>query len=314
MKLVYYYSPGLYDDPRPGIIDGERILDIQQESNELGRVAPLLLEQVRPYLMELMGKINRSELEDHPILSLDDVDLAPPHQLASLRDFYAFEAHVKNARARRNQQVPPEWYQIPVFYFSNHHAIFGPDAMIPYPATSEALDFELEVAAIIGKLGHDIPPEEAESYITGYTIMNDWSARDLQRQEMAVGLGPAKGKDFATSLGPWIVTPDEFRDCHSGKGYDLAMIARRNGAEIGRGNWNTIHYSFAEMIARASQNTMLYPGDVIGSGTVGGGCILELGPENAGDWLQPGDVIELEVERLGTLRNVIGERSPTRSQ
>jgi fumarylacetoacetate (FAA) hydrolase len=225
----------------------------------------------------------------------------------SIRDFYAFEAHVKTARARRGLDMILEWYKFPVFYFSNAHAVYGPDDVIPYPKRTACLDYELEVAALIGKRGMDIPVEEAEAYIAGYTIMNDWSARDIQREEMKVMLGPAKGKDFATSLGPWIVTPDELEDRRSGKGYDLQMVARRNGVEISRGNWNTLYYSFAEMIARASEDVMLYPGDVIGSGTVGTGCILELGPENVGGWLQPGDVIELEIERLGVLRNVIGE-------
>lgn len=230
-----------------------------------------------------------------------------PLQPPSVRDFYAFEAHVKQARARRGLDMIPAWYEQPVFYFSNPRAIYGPDDVIPYPRRTQELDFELEVAAIIGRYGRDIPVEEAESYIAGYTIMNDWSARDVQRQEMKVGLGPAKGKDFATSLGPWIVTPDELADRRSDKGYDLTMIARRNGIEISRGNWNTIHYSFAEMIARASEDATLYPGDVIGSGTVGTGCILERGPENVGGWLRPGDVVELEIERLGVLRNTVGE-------
>jgi fumarylacetoacetate (FAA) hydrolase len=224
----------------------------------------------------------------------------------SLRDFYAFEAHVKASRARRGLGMIPEWYEIPVFYFSNVGAIYGPDDVIPHPKHTQALDFELEIAAIIGTSGMDIPIAEAERHIAGYTIMNDWSARDVQRQEMAVGLGPAKGKDFATSLGPAIITPDALENRRSGKGYDLQMIARRNGTEISRGNWNAIYWSFAEMIARASQDCILHPGDVIGSGTVGTGCILELGPENVGGWLCPGDMIELEIERLGILRNTIG--------
>jgi fumarylacetoacetate (FAA) hydrolase len=200
----------------------------------------------------------------------------------------------------------PEWYSFPVFYFTNPRAVFPPDAEIPYPKGTQALDFELEIAAIIGKAGINIPVEEADSYIAGYTIMNDWSARDIQAKEMAVGLGPAKGKDFATSLGPVMVTPDELEDRRAAKGFDLAMVARRNGAELSRGNWKTIYYSFAEMIARASENAWLASGDVIGSGTVGTGCILEIGAEKAGGWLQPGDVIELEVERIGVLRNTIG--------
>lgn len=231
-----------------------------------------------------------------------------PRAIRSLRDFYAFEQHVRTARARRGLDVPPEWYEIPVFYFSNPHAIYGTDDVIPCPRYTQALDFELEVAAVIGTPGINILVADAERHILGYTIMNDWSARDVQRTEMAVGLGPAKAKDFATSLGPWLVTPDELEDRRSGKGYDLAMVARRNGVEISRGNWKDIHWSFAEMIARASDEVWLQPGDVIGSGTVGTGCILELGPETVGGWLQPGDVIELEIERLGILRNTIGHR------
>jgi 2-keto-4-pentenoate hydratase/2-oxohepta-3-ene-1,7-dioic acid hydratase in catechol pathway len=254
-----------------------------------------------------------SNIDKSSIYPLDKVKLLAALPLPnSLRDFYAFEEHVKNARRRRGLEMIPEWYEIPVFYFSNHNAIYSPYDKIPFPKHTQALDFELEVAAIIGKSGENIAVEEAESYIAGYTIMNDWSARDIQRKEMAVGLGPAKGKDFATSLGPWIVTPDELEDRRSGKGYDLQMVARRNGVEISRGNWNTIYWSFAEMIARASEDCVLFPGDVIGSGTVGTGCILELGPENVGGWLQPGDVIELEIERLGVLRNTIGEPSKSK--
>jgi len=227
----------------------------------------------------------------------------------TLRDFFAFEQHVKTARANRGMPMVPDWYDLPVFYFSNPNAIYGPEDTIPIPRYTQAMDFELEVAAVIGKEGRDIPLEEAESYILGYTIMNDWSARDIQGKEMAVGLGPAKAKDFATSLGPWIVTPEELADRRSGKGYDLTMVARRNGVEISRGNWNTLYWSFAEMIAHASQSVTLYPLDVIGSGTVGTGCILELKPETVGGWLKTGDVLELEIERLGVLRNTVGEKS-----
>lgn len=226
----------------------------------------------------------------------------------TVRDFYSFEAHVKNARARRGLEMLPEWYHFPVFYFSNARAIYYHRDLIPIPKASAEVDFELEIAALIGVPGIDIPVEEAEKYIAGYTIMNDWSARDLQRGEMKIGLGPAKGKDFATSLGPYLVTPDELADRRSGKGYDLQMIARRNGQEISRGNWKDIHFSVGEMIARASQDCMLYPGDVIGSGTVGTGCILELGPEHVGGWLSSGDQIELEVELLGVLANTLSER------
>jgi fumarylacetoacetate (FAA) hydrolase len=221
----------------------------------------------------------------HAEYALADVDLRPPvlHP-PSVRDFYAFEQHVRAARALRNQDVPPEWYELPVFYFSNPAAIYGPEDEIPYPEGTRALDYELEVAAIIG----------AEGTIGGFTVMNDWSARDLQAAEMKVGLGPAKGKDFATSLGPVVVTPDEF------DGTAGTMIARVNGEERSRGNLADMYHSWDAIVAHAARNTKLLPGDVLGSGTVGTGCILEHGD---GRWLQPDDVVELEVEGIGVLRN-----------
>jgi fumarylacetoacetate (FAA) hydrolase len=230
---------------------------------------------------------------EHDEYALDDVRLlAPVPRPPSVRDAYAFEAHVRNARAVSGRgEVPAEWYEIPVFYFSNPVAIYGPEDEIPYPAGTDELDYELEVAAVIG----------AEGAIGGFTIMNDWSARDLQRQEMKVGLGPAKGKDFATSLGPVVVTPDELGDLR------LEMIARVNGEERSRGNMGDMYHSWEAIVARAAENTQLVPGDVIGSGTVGTGSILEHGD---GRWLQPGDVVELEVEGIGVLRNVIGMSRP----
>ena len=223
----------------------------------------------------------------HAEYALADVDLRPPvlHPPA-VRDFYAFEQHVKAARALRNQEVPPEWYELPVFYFSNPAAIYGPEDEIPFPEGSRALDYELEVAAIIGD----------EGGIGGFTIMNDWSARDLQAAEMKVGLGPAKGKDFATSLGPVVVTPDEF------DGSGGTMLARVNGEERSRGNLADMYHSWDAIVAHAARNTRLRPGDVLGSGTVGTGCILEHGD---GRWLRPGDVVELDVKGIGVLRNRI---------
>lgn len=237
------------------------------------------------------------------VLPLEEVKLlAPLPRPASLRDFYAFEQHVATAARNRGRDVPPEWYNIPVFYFSNHTAIYGPDADVPMPR-SHALDYELEIACVIGRAGRDILAEDAEEYIAGYLVMNDWSARDLQRDEMSVGLGPAKGKDFATSLGPMLVTPDELEAYALGDGrYNLTMLARVNGVERSRGNFRDIYYTFGQMIARASQDVTLYPGDVIGSGTVGTGCLLEL-TAGAGPWLEEGDMVELEVEGLGLLRN-----------
>lgn len=227
----------------------------------------------------------------------------------SLRDFCAFEGHVRAAYRILGREVPQAWYQFPVFYFSNHHAIYGPEDVIPYPRKSQALDFELEVACVIGKGGRNIPVPKAEAHIMGYMIFNNWSARDIQRQEMSVGLGPAKGKDFANSFGPFLVTPDELVDHKTARPgvYDLAMVARVNGEERSRGNWQDLHYSFAEMIARASEDATLRPGDILGSGTVGTGCLLEL-TEGKGPWLQPGDVVELEIDKLGVLRNTVGDR------
>ncbi len=230
--------------------------------------------------------------------------LAPLPRPRSLRDFYAFEQHVATARQQRGQPVPPAWYRIPVFYYGNHNAILGPDEPLRMPRT-EQLDYELEVACVIGREARDIEPDEVWDYIAGFTIMNDWSARDVQREEMSVGLGPAKGKDFATSLGPYIVTPDELENYISDdeQRIRLEMIARVNGREYSRGNLGDMYYSWGQIIAHASRDVTLYPGDVIGSGTVGSGCILELGPETLGGWLEPDDIVELEVTGLGTLRN-----------
>jgi fumarylacetoacetate (FAA) hydrolase len=183
--------------------------------------------------------------------------------------------------------MAPEWYQLPVFYFSNPAAVSGPEDVIAFPLESSAWDYELEAAAIVG----------ADGRIAGFTVMNDWSARDLQKMEMAVGLGPAKGKDFATSLGPVLVTPDELGDLR------LEMLARVNGEERSRGNMGDLHWPWGELAAHAARNTRLVAGDVLGSGTVGTGCILEHGD---GRWLQPGDVVELEIEGIGVLRNTVG--------
>ena len=250
-------------------------------------------------------------LGEGPGVRADAARLHAPLLPTTLRDAYAFERHVKTANKNRGRDVPEEWYQFPVFYYTNPHSIFGPDEEIPYPSYTSALDYELEIAVVIGKAGMNIQPDEAENHIFGYTIFNDWSARDVQRAEMKIGLGPAKGKDFASSLGPLIVTREALADKTAGRPgvYDLAMTAKVNGVEMSRGNLKDIFWSFGEIIARASQSVMLYPGDVIGSGTVGTGCLLEL-TKGQGPWLQPGDVVELEVERIGILRNTIGRDTP----
>src|SRR5881397_4025537 len=252
----------------PGIIEGDTLVQ--------------LAAQTLPAFFTGGGSARR-----HAEYRLADVDLRPPVLYPpAVRDFYAFEQHVRTARAARGLEVPPEWYEQPVFYFSNPAAIFGPEDEIPYPEGTEELDYELEVAAIVG----------AEGRIGGFTVMNDWSARDLQRAEMKVGLGPAKGKDFATSLGPVVVTPDEF------DGSKATMVARVNGEERSRGELGDMYHPWEALLAHAARGTTLRPGDVLGSGTVGTGCILELGD---GRWLQPGDIVELEVEGIGVLRNRI---------
>jgi 2-keto-4-pentenoate hydratase/2-oxohepta-3-ene-1,7-dioic acid hydratase in catechol pathway len=256
---------------------------------------------------------------DHPaeVLSLDSVVLRAPIPLPpTVRDFYAFEQHVKTARQRRGLEMDPDWYELPVFYFSNPYAVNGDGDEVAVPPGSSELDFELEVAAIIGRGGSDLSPQEAEAHIAGFCVMNDWSARDIQRREMKLSMGPVKGKDFATTLGPMLVTPDEIADTRSGHAYDLAMTASVNGREYSRASLAEIFWSFGEMISYASRGTRVEPGDIIGSGTCGTGCILELALVHGGDaypWLQPGDEVVLSVERLGSLRNRIVAGSPLRA-
>jgi 2-keto-4-pentenoate hydratase/2-oxohepta-3-ene-1,7-dioic acid hydratase in catechol pathway len=230
------------------------------------------------------------------IYSVADVHLsAPLPNPPSLRDFIAFEDHIAATSKKRGQPVPPEWYKAPVYYKGNHRTIIGPDDPLSWPLDTTKLDYELELACVIGRKGRDVPERQAVDYIAGYTIMNDFSARDIQFHEMACRLGPAKGKDFATALGPCLVTPDEIADLGA-----LTMIARVNGEEWSRGRFGTIHWSFAQMIAHVSRGETIYPGDVFGSGTVGGGCGLEMDR-----YLKPGDVVELEIQPIGVLRTQV---------
>jgi 2-keto-4-pentenoate hydratase/2-oxohepta-3-ene-1,7-dioic acid hydratase in catechol pathway len=227
------------------------------------------------------------------IYSFADVQLAAPlPDPPSLRDFIAFEDHIAATSKKRGQPIPPEWYKAPVYYKGNHRTIIGPDEPLPWPLDTAKLDYELELACVIGRQGRDISERHAEDYIAGYTIMNDFSARDIQFQEMACRLGPAKGKDFATAMGPCLITLDEIADLGA-----LTMIARVNGEEWSRGRFGAIHWSFPQMIAHVSRGETIYPGDVFGSGTVGGGCGLEMDR-----YLKPGDVVELEIQPIGVLR------------
>jgi fumarylacetoacetate (FAA) hydrolase len=241
--------------------------------------------------------------------AIDDVTLLAPVPFPrTIRDFYAFEQHVKTARALRGLEMIPEWYDHPVFYYSNPGCVYGPYDDVDFPRASHEVDFELEIACVIGKPGKDITAENANDYIAGYLIMNDWSARDTWRNfEAKLSMGPAKSKDFATTLGPWLVTPDELESRRQGDAeatrYNLEMVARVNGKELSRGNADTLTHTFAQMIEWASTDVWLRPGDVLGSGTVGTGCILELRPENTGGWLKPGDVVEMEIEKLGSIKN-----------
>ena len=213
-------------------------------------------------------------------LDAEDLEFGPPIlQPPSLRDFYAFEGHVKTMWERRGGTVPEAWYRLPIFYFSNVSEIRGPREPVWCPAASQELDYELEVAALIDTPVSDLSPERGEEAIGGYLVFNDWSARDLQRDETTVRLGPAKGKDFASSIGPWLVTSDELADARKGKGYDIAMTASVNGVELSRGSWADAQFSFGEMVSRASADARLRPGDLLGSGTVGTGCLLEVKDE-----------------------------------
>ncbi len=260
-------------------------------------------------LRELVEGFAARDGEDDAVLAPRDLAFGPPVlRPPSLRDFYAFEGHVRTMWERRGGEVPEAWYRLPIFYFSNVSEIRGPDDPIWSPAASHELDYELEVAAVVDTPAVNLPPDRGEEAIGGYTIFNDWSARDLQRDETAVRLGPAKGKDFASSFGPWLVTPDELAGARSGRGYDLAMTAEVNGTETSRGRWSDAQFSFGEMLARASADVHLRPGDLVGSGTVGTGCLLEVGDATLVRYLEPGDEVVLRVDQLGALRNPIVAR------
>jgi fumarylacetoacetate (FAA) hydrolase len=276
-------------------------------------------------LAELVDGFARSggarDEDDGAVLDPADIRFGPPIlRPPAFRDFYAFERHVRTMWERRGAEVPEAWYRLPIFYFSNTSEIRGPDDPVWAPAGSTELDFELEVGAIVDTPAFDLPEERAAEAIGGYLVMNDWSARDLQREETAVRLGPAKGKDFATTIGPWITTPDALAStlAPGATGPDLAMTATvRPGdqstagetpVEISRGSWSSAQFSFGAMLARACADAHVRPGELLGSGTVGGGCLLEVKDETLGRWLEPGDEVVLAIERLGELRSPIVAR------
>jgi fumarylacetoacetate (FAA) hydrolase len=260
-------------------------------------------------LAEIVEGYAGADPEDEAILDARDLRFGPPIlQPPSLRDFYAFERHVKTMWERRGGTVPEAWYRIPIFYFGNVSEIRGPGDPVWAPRGSRELDYELEVAALVDTPAVDLEPDRADEAIGGYTILNDWSARDLQREETTVRLGPAKGKDFATSIGPWLVTPDELADARAGEAYALQMSAYVNGQELSHGAWSSAQFSFGEMLARASADARIRAGDLIASGTVGTGCLLEIKDEHLKRYLQPGDTVTLAIERLGTLTTPIVDR------
>jgi 2-keto-4-pentenoate hydratase/2-oxohepta-3-ene-1,7-dioic acid hydratase in catechol pathway len=245
---------------------------------------------------------------DGPAIPFDTVRLLPPLAAPTVRDFVAFEEHVEGIVAGNGEAVVPEWYQAPTFYFTNPYALIGAHDDVAVPPGSQRFDFELEVAVVVGRDGSSLTPNQARDHVFGYTILNDWSARDLQFREMAVRLGPAKGKDSATTLGPWLVTAEELEPYRDDDGFlGLDMRVSVNDVEMGQDLLSNMGWPFEELIAYASRGTEVRAGDVLGSGTCGnGGCLAELWGRRGGSApppLQPGDVVEMTVEGIGTIRN-----------
>jgi len=320
MKLVSFLKEGI---ECAGLISEEKVYNLDVFHTGIPVTMNEILakwDETVQALLKLSDEIERTSKIKSRGMALSEVDLiAPVPQPASFRDGYAFRQHVETARRNRGLEMTPVFDSFPVFYFGNHHTVKGPGAIRCMPDHFKKLDFELEAAVVISHKGKNIPVEEADNYIAGMMILNDFSARSLQMDEMLLNLGPAKGKDFATTTGPWLVTTDELRPfetaCkknHTGKSWKLNMTATVNGITVSSGNLSDMEWTFAELIARASYGAELYPGDIIGSGTVGTGCFLELNgtgklsdPAYPEQWLLPGDIIELKIDCLGVLRNQI---------
>jgi len=320
MKLVSYIKDG---HEQLAVLINEIIYDTEVLHPELpGTMSMFLNYWEDAFPMAQAGELLLKEgtRTSNKGIALKDVQLLSPVPFpTSCRDGYAFRDHVAAARRNRKADMIPEFDQYPVFYFTNHHSIQGPGEIKCMPDHFEKLDFELEAAIVICRHGRNIKAEDADQHIGGLMIMNDISARKLQMEEMLLNLGPAKGKDFSTSLGPWLVTMDELREFeippkenHTGKSWNLSMKCRVNDVQVSEGNLGDMDWTFAEIIERASYGVDLYPGDVIGSGTVGTGCFLELNgtsklndPDYQEQWLQPGDVVEMEIDNLGKLSNTI---------
>ncbi|WP_371482717.1 fumarylacetoacetate hydrolase family protein [Kitasatospora sp. NBC_00315] len=300
MRLATYEYDG---ERRCGVVDGDRLHPLPADVD--------LLQLVRAGLPALLHA-GEEALAGPAGPALADVRLLPPLQPPTVRDFVAFEEHVEGVRRSIDGAagVPEAWYEAPTFYFGNPYAVIGAHDDVPMPPGSTVLDFELEVAAVIGREGADLTSEQAREHIIGYTIFNDWSARDLQSREMKVGLGPCKGKDTATTLGPWLVTADELEPHRDADGFlRLALTAEVNGEVIGRDLLSNMGWTFEDLVAYASRGTTVRPGDVLGSGTCGnGGCLAELWGRNGQQSpppLQPGDTVTLTVEGIGTVSNTV---------
>jgi 2-keto-4-pentenoate hydratase/2-oxohepta-3-ene-1,7-dioic acid hydratase in catechol pathway len=276
-----------------------------------GEVVSVLAADIDP--IDLLGdSVVREQLAARVVaeLPVSQAQFLAPVRPPTMRDFSVFEQHIEGVikDASPDATVPSVWYESPFCYFTNPHALTGPHDEIPIPPGCERLDFELEVAAVIGRAGRDLGPDEAEAHIGGYTIFNDWSARDLQMAEMRLGLGICKGKDFANTLGPWIVTPDELEPYRDGDRFDLEMRAELNDSNLGTDTLANMAWSFPELVSYASRGTWVKPGDVLGSGTCGNGCLLELWGRRGRDELAPlapGDRVSLHVEGIGTLANTV---------
>ncbi|MFZ4057820.1 MAG: fumarylacetoacetate hydrolase family protein [Ferruginibacter sp.] len=320
MKLVTYLKDG--HDQLAMLVDG-KLYDTDSLHSDLPISMAMFLnywEDMYPLALAVEQRVKEGLVRSSLAIPFESVDLlAPVPHPTSCRDGYAFRQHVAAARRNRKVEMIPEFDQYPIFYFTNHNSIQGPGDILCMPDHFEKLDFELEAAIVICKSGRNIPAAEADEYIGGLMIMNDMSARRLQMEEMLLNLGPAKGKDFSTVIGPMLVTLDELKDFevapkpnHTGKAWNLTMKCKVNGIQVSEGNVADMDWTFAEIIERCSYGANLYAGDVIGSGTVGTGCFLELNgtgklndPNYTEQWLQPGDVVEMEIDGLGLLSNTI---------
>jgi fumarylacetoacetate (FAA) hydrolase len=318
MKLVSYLKQG--KEQLAFYVNG-KLYDTNGVNNSLPATISQLLNNWEAFITE-MHKANDSIKNISNLQSTEYASaeiIAPVPYPSSCRDGYAFRQHVAAARRNRKVDMIAEFDQYPIFYFTNHNAIQGPGPIPCMPDHFQKLDFELEAAIVICKKGRNIKASEADQYIGGYMIMNDMSARTLQMEEMLLNLGPAKGKDFSTVIGPMLVTPDELepykipaKPNHTGNNYNLKMSCKVNGIQVSEGNMGDMDWTFAEIIERCAYGADILPGDVIGSGTVGTGCFLELNgtgllndPNYKVQWLQAGDVVEMEIDGLGHLSNTI---------